>query len=297
MFYFAKRKRRATAAWLAVGCCVALSTARAGDPIEIVVSEWRYDYFPELVGWEEDPDPPPGERRIEEGWYIQCLGPAWESSFFRRRIDRFQGVDGFFVEWRAVNDSPAWLAEDLQVPAIMSAYGQAASWYRITFADSAAVLWRDPFLPYVVAEVSPGVPHIYRLEVHPDEYIWYIDGMVVDSGLPQGPYPDANAALLWGTRSNGIGAATTSAWDYIRYGRIPDDATGDIDSDFEANHVDTPYVIECLTREAPGLSGGPAAGANAGPGAGPGCEFTDFDGDSDVDLLDIAEFQNIYEED
>jgi hypothetical protein len=256
-----------------------------------VAYEWEYDYFPELLGWDEDPDPVPGARRIENGWYFQSLGPAWESSFFRADIDRFMGVDGFFVEWRAVNDSPAWLVEETQVTAIMSAYGQAASWYRLTFADSAAALFRDPFLPFVVAEVSPGIPHTYRLEVYADEYIWYIDGAVADSGVPEGPYPDANAALLWGTRSNGIGAATTSAWDYIRYGRIPDDASGDIDSDNEPDHVDTPYVVECLTRDGPGIFGGPEQNA------GPGCRFTDFDADQDVDLLDFAEFANIFEED
>jgi hypothetical protein len=281
-------RTRAKGAWLAIALSVAASSALAGNPVHIVAYEWDEDFFPELF-WDADPFPPPGERRIENGWYIHSLSSTDEDSFFRTAIDRFFGVDGFFVEWRAISDSPAWLVEEVQVPAIMSASGQAASWYRMTFADSAAGLFRHPFLPFVVAEISAGIPHVYRLEVYPDQYFWYIDGLVADSGVPQGPYPDANAVLGWGTRSNGF--ETTSAWDYIRFGRISDDGTGDIDTDNEADHVDTPYVIECLTRDGPEIFGGPQQNA------GPGCRFTDFDGDSDVDLLDFAEFANIFEED
>ena len=44
------------------------------------------------------------------------------------------------------------------------------------------------------------------------------------------------------------------------------------------------------------LDGQPYTAINGGPDldAGPGCRFADFDADSDVDLLDLAEFQNAF---
>ncbi len=106
----------------------------------------------------------------------------------------------------------------------------------------------------------------------------------MDSGVPEGLYPDPNARLTWGSRRNGIEAATT-AWDYVRFGRIPEDASGDYDSDGVVALDDFYFVHECLTNERPGINGGP------GQDAGPGCRFADFDFDDDVDMEDIAFLQ------
>jgi hypothetical protein len=46
------------------------------------------------------------------------------------------------------------------------------------------------------------------------------------------------------------------------------------------------FAHECLTNRRPGINGGPHLDA------GPGCRFTDFDFDGDVDLRDLAAFQN-----
>jgi len=66
----------------------------------------------------------------------------------------------------------------------------------------------------------------------------------------------------------------------------PDDASGDYDSDGAETLIDQYFVVDCLTKDGPGIFGGPAEDA------GPGCRFADFDADSDVDLFDFAEFQN-----
>lgn len=243
--------------------------------------------FPEKLGWQRLPfSPPLGARTIEEGWFIQTVQEG-EMGSFRMELDSFVGVDRFFVEWRAITDNPSWLIDQWQVPAVVSAYGKAASLYHTVITESAAVLLRDVTIPRMIVPVLIGTPHDYRVEVFPDEYIWYIDGILADSGVPEGPYPDANAAVIWGVEGND-GVTATTSWDFVRVGRIPNDASGDYDSDGVLTLFDQYFVADCLTKDGPGIFGGP------GNNAGPGCRFADIDADPDVDLLDLATFQNLF---
>ncbi|MFQ5415135.1 MAG: hypothetical protein ACE5E6_11825, partial [Phycisphaerae bacterium] len=118
------------------------------------------------------------------------------------------------------------------------------------------------------------------------QYIWYIDGDIAHADVPGGPYPEHNPAIAWRAKS----AFLTSEvrWDYIRYGDIPEDGSFDFDSDDDVDHQDYYYVQECLVKDGPGIFGGPRNDA------GPGCRFADSDGDTDVDLRDIAAFQNAF---
>lgn len=77
----------------------------------------------------------------------------------------------------------------------------------------------------------------------------------------------------------------TTRWDYVRFGVIPEDGSGDYDSDSAVTLDDFYFVHECLTNQRPGINGGP------GKDAGPGCRFVDFDFDDDVDMKDIAFLQ------
>ena len=61
--------------------------------------------------------------------------------------------------------------------------------------------------------------------------------------------------------------------------------SGDFNSDAEIGLDDFYLFHECLTNDRLGINGGPDEDA------GPGCRFADFDDDTDVDLLDFAEFQ------
>jgi hypothetical protein len=63
---------------------------------------------------------------------------------------------------------------------------------------------------------------------------------------------------------------------------------GDFDSDDLVTHDDFYFFHECLTNERIGINGGP------GNDAGPGCRFADFNADSDTDLSDFADFQNLF---
>jgi len=264
--------------------------AGLGVPAPGQVITYEGNVFPEEQGWERrPPGAPHGERWLEDGWLIQSLAePAQD--YYRFNIGGMTSLVGrFFVEWRAMTDNPEWLIYEWQVPAVVSAAGQGASLYHTVMTESAAVLSRDITIPWVVVSFSVDEPHTYRIEVTPDEYIWYVDGIVADSGIPEGRYPDPNAFVIWGASLTYEGAPpATTAWDFVRLGRIPDDASGDYDSNGAETLFDLYFFDDCLTKDGPGIFGGP------GNDAGPGCRFADFDTDGDVDLLDFAEFQNLF---
>ncbi len=279
---FARRVRRRAWPLTAV-----ILVAGLGVPAPAQVITYEGNVFPEQAGWQRLRSAP--ERNLEDGWLIEWL-PRPAQDFYRYNIGGMTSLVGrFFVEWRAVTDNPSWLIDEWQVPAVVSAAGREASLYHTVMTESAAVLLRDLVIPRVIVPVSIGIPHVYRVEVFPDEYIWYIDGVATDSGIPEGPYPDPNAFLGWGAEVTYDGAPpATTAWDFVRVGRIPDDASGDYNSDGAGTLFDMYFFDDCLTKDGPGIFGGP------GNDAGPGCRFTDFDADGDVDLFDFAEFQNVF---
>lgn len=225
------------------------------------------------------------ERSLDNGWLTQVI-EGEELDEYRCNIGGIGGLVGrFFFEWRAITDNPEWLIYKFQVPTVVVAGGNVGVIYHVVMTESAAVLYRDINIPWVVVSFSVDEPHTYRVEVFADEYVWYVDGVVVDSGVPEGPYPDPNARITWGIEGNDDVTATT-AWDFVRVGRIPDEASGDYDSDAAVTLIDQYFVADCLTKDGPGIFGGP------GNDAGPGCRFADLDADGDVDLLDFAAFQN-----
>lgn len=279
-------------AWTSIGLAMTLLGLCLKTQAQVITFEGNA--FPETFGWQRLPSgPPQGERLVEDGWFFQTVvlpdgwpEPTGEYNFYRISVAQFVGSENFFVEWRAVTDNPAWLIDEWHVPAVVSAAGKAASLYHTTLTESAAALLRDIRIPRIVAAVWEGTPHVYRVEIFANQYRWYIDGSVTDTGIPEGPYPDVHASITWGVGREYVDA--TTAWDYVRTGRIPDDASGDYDSNAALTLTDHYFVGDCLTKNGPGIFGGP------GENAGPGCRFADFDADSDTDLVDFAEFQNSF---
>lgn len=171
-------------------------------------------------------------------------------------------------------------------PAAIVAGGTSHAFYHFTIAKDQA-RFIDADLSVLLVDIAPGVPHTYRLELYGAElYVWWIDDNIVDSGVPEGPYPTSSSEIVFGARA--AGETITAAWDYVRYGVIPADGSGDYDSDGAVTHDDFYFFHECLTNDRPGIHGGPANDAD------PGCRFADFDSDSDTDLRDFAEFQNAF---
>ena len=197
---------------------------------------------------------------VNGGFFIQhvelCEGfppPGGQEAAYRRLLDDFIGEEDFFVEWRVESD-----ADQSELPwgggGALAAGSQGGVNYLASIADDQVELWRDNLLPILFIDIEPGVPHTYRLELHgADLYIWYIDGVIVDSGVPQGPYPSFNPKLTW--RAKAAWLPNTTSWDYIRYGTIPADGTGDFDSDGLVQLDDYYFVEECLLG--PDIDAGP----------------------------------------
>lgn len=261
---------------------------------ESKIVAFECDALPELSGWERELGGTPGaERWVQNGWFFQSVnlppgwnGPHGDADFYRISLDQFAGIDVFFVEWRTATNNPNWLLDLSAVPVVVSAGGSGAV-YHTTITTDEVQLYRRTWIPLVFVEIIPNVPHVYRLELRgTDSYAWFIDGILVEAGIPLSSYPDTSASLIWGAGREYVDA--TTAWDFVRAGVIPENGSGDFDSDGGLTLIDQYFIADCLTKDGPGIFGGP------GNNAGPGCRFADFDTDSDVDLLDFAEFQNFF---
>jgi len=212
--------------------------------------------------------------------------PEGQQFDYRRLLTEFEGVESFFVEWRLETDGDR-SEIPFGAPAGFSAWSSGSVDYLFFFASDQVRFVRDNRLPIVWADVTPGVPHAYRVESYGNElYVLYIDGHVIDAGIPEGPYPSLGPAV--NLRAKAQFVESTTIWDYIRWGDIPVDGSGDFDSDGGVDLGDFYFFHECLTNRRPGINGGPDNDA------GPGCRFADFDDDTDVDLRDIADFQNTF---
>jgi hypothetical protein len=148
--------------------------------------------------------------------------------------------------------------------------------YRFTIAADRAELNRDNTLPIIRVPIATGVPHTYRLElVGSTSYTWFIDGQVIDTGLPEGPYPSFNPNMNFRAKAAWVG--NTTSWDYIRYGTIPVPHSGDFNSDARVDEADLPFFLDCLL----------------GPGsAWSGCRWADMNADGQADGADIQLFAN-----
>lgn len=269
---------------------VAFLVLLAGTPPPQIVT-YEGDIFPEEVGWERTPFCDP-DRRIDRGWLVQhvevdCGGPpGGDADRYIRSLKESAGETEFFFELRMQTDGDRSEIIGTAPASFVTADLFGVS-YHFTMARDQVRFIRDNFLPLIFAEIDPDAPHTYRLELFGAElYAWYIDGQVVDSGVPEGAYPTPTGVLAWRARAWFLDS--TTRWDYVRYGTIPKDASGDYDSDAALGLDDFYFFHECLSVARPELPGGP------GGNSGPGCRFADFDFDTDTDLRDFAKFQNTF---
>jgi hypothetical protein len=266
---------------LVVGVSAVLAPApyASGD-----VYAYECDSLPTSAGWELlqaycDP-----QEWVEDGYLFQrvefCEGsnpPAGQQFDYGRSLDEFLGTEQFFIEWKLETDGDRseipWTA-----PTALSAWSIGPSRYLFVIAADQVKLNRDNRLPIIFIDIEPGVFHTFRLEIYgTDLYVWYIDGEVVDSGLPESEYPSHIPRLNIRAKSKFVDS--TAIWDYIRYGEIPVEGSGDFDSEGDVDLRDFYFFDECLTNGGPGVD------------AGPGCLWADMDMDNDVDFHDLGLFQ------
>jgi hypothetical protein len=128
------------------------------------------------------------------------------------------------MEWRVETDVPSAELDVSATAVVVSAFGSGPN-YHFTITDERVRVVRSNFLPIVYVDIEPGILHTYRLELYGSEsYTWSIDGQVIDSGIPQGSFLESDPTLIWGVRR--FEFDHTTRWDYIRYGAVPEPATG-----------------------------------------------------------------------
>ena len=260
----------------------------AGDSSPGVVT-YEGTKFPEQDGWERvgtyDAD-----REISDGMLVVGVDvgvwlplPRGEQDFYRRTIPEFDGIP-FFLEWGCFTDAP-----NTEVPwgggITVNIPGLSVINHFLITGDLLQV-WRGNSVPLSFYGIAPNVAHTYRQEFSGNLYTYYVDGTLIQSGTLLGPFPNADARLIWGSTMYLV--ENSSKWDYLRYGMIPTDGSGDFDSNGVVTLDDFYFVHECLTNDRPGIKSG------LGNDAGPGCRFADLDADGDADLLDFADFQTAF---
>jgi hypothetical protein len=246
------------------------------------VFSYEGDSFPTEAGWEVVQNYCDPEEWVADGRFWQhvdiCEGdppPGGQESSYERLLLEYVGAESFFVEWKMETDG-----DRSQIiyaaPATFTVWSSGSVDYRFTIARDLVKLNRDNTLPIVLVEIEPGVPHIYRLELESDTwYRWYIDHIIVDEGVPEGPYPSYTPGITF--RAKYYSSESTAQWDYMRWGDTPTPGTGDFDSDGQVNAFDLYFFQDYFS----------------GPGvdAGPGARWADFDFDTDVDCDDWEAFQ------
>lgn len=190
------------------------------------------DVFPDQIGWARGTSLLFADRTILDGWLVQTAERVPYDEFmieqddiYRRPIDEFVGMYAFFVEWRMETDGPRTGFGNVS-PAAVVAGGNFGISYHFTIANDQIRMIRDNLLPILFVDIEPGVPHTYRLELYgSDLYQFYIDGELIDSGVPEGAYPTLDSRIVFGARAATPEGISTVRWDYIRYGSIPEPAS------------------------------------------------------------------------
>jgi hypothetical protein len=248
--------------------------------------------FPDEVGWLRQGSLT-AERELSDGWFVQEI-EGWydppvmnggDSDYYHKYLAEYEGKP-FFAEWRIINDAPSGEIDNHNGAALMVLVGGPVT-YHFNMANGLARLIRGIQFTDLYFLIEPDTAHTYRLEVFAGDWfeLW-IDGILAAEDVPEGTFPTSDALLGFG--GHYYLAGHTTRWDYVRFGAIPVDGSGDFDSDEDVDRGDFYFFHECLTNDRPGIYGGPDLDA------GPGCRFADFDDDNDVDLLDFAEFQLMF---
>ncbi len=252
------------------------------------VTLYECDVFP------ENADPPweragtfDADRWVDAGWFYHFveLGiwgppPIGENDVYRHYISTYAGEEAFFIQWEVESGAPpSDIDPDVNgTPCVLAAYGNGNANYHFTITNGRVRVIRNSHLPVVYVDIEPDEPHTYRLELYWDEvYAWYIDGELIDSGLPYGLYPREDSKIIWGSRY--YLAEHTTRWNYVRYGRI---IPGDVDSDGDLDLDDFHILQECISNNGPGVE------------PDPGCTFADINADGQVDFHDFAVFQRAF---
>jgi hypothetical protein len=208
---------------LAIVLCLVTSESRGS------VSYEGYG-LPEEMGFTRVTQYDP-ERWTEEGFFYQQIdvgggtGQPYDGDYddYRWPLSSYVGAP-FFAEWRVETNAPDSEVDWHNGGAFVVAYGGGVNYHFNMAAGLARILRGYPY-PTQYFEIEPGVPHTYRLEVYGGDYFELrIDGAIMDAGEPEDVFPTPTAEIFFGARY--YQSEHTTQWDYVRFGTIPEPATG-----------------------------------------------------------------------
>ena len=93
--------------------------------------------------------------------------------------------------------------------------------------SSTLVQFYTGYFPNLYFAVDPGVAHAYSLDVYGGD--WFeirIDDELMFADVPESVFPAPDALMSFG--ADYYRAESTSAWDYVRFGTIPEPATASL---------------------------------------------------------------------
>jgi hypothetical protein len=166
------------------------------------------------------------DRWIDNGWLVQYAevqpDPPYEGEkdFYRRELDDHAGLPTWYLEWVMETDGPEAFWD--VAPASIVASGTSGVSYHFTIAEDQVRLRRDAYIPLVFADLTPGEPHVFRLELRntgdTGTYVFTVNGEVIDAGVAEAYYPGDDSFIVFGAKAS-IEASTTR-WDYVEFGRL-----------------------------------------------------------------------------
>jgi hypothetical protein len=256
----------------------AFHSARAGA--QVIAFEASGSVFPEAastpwtrVGTNN------ANRWFENGLFCQFVtNPNNFGQFdgYKRTFGELAGSPSFFVAWREMTDCPR---SDIDGAPSGLAANSSTGHIDFTFyitRDLVRFIRDNPIGLVLYVDIAPDVMHSYYLALQSDlSYSWYIDGVVVNSGQYPSAFPTVSAQLIWAAAY--WAQDHTTKWEYVRYGVIPPDNSGDFNNNGAVDETDVYYFVDCLL--------GPDYDA-----AGPGCKWADMNADGSADGADVQLF-------
>ena len=200
--------------------------------------------------------------------------PYGEFDGYQRSLADFANSPSFFIEWRVITDVTI---DDINgTPVVVSAAGDSAAVYHVSITNGRLRFIRDnPIQVVYYFDFEPNLVHTFRVEITSKNYCVYVDDNCIHSGTSIAAYPLGGAVLVWAARY--YQSDHTAQWNYLRYGSVPDDHSGDFDSNSLVDFDDLSFFVDCLL--------GPG-------GAWPGCKWADMNADGIANGADVQLFAN-----
>ncbi len=202
-----------------IGLTLAIALVAPAASAEQYWIAYEGNDFPENEGWLRFIDGEGAQRAIEDGWLMLDSRASLSIYDYYRwnmggTLDPGPG-ETFVLQWKLrIDELSGWRDPTIGV--------RSDEKWAAGFEFTADTIW-SVFESDVSATFEPGIPHTFELRsADMLGYDLYIDGALAIEGSFW--LSLAGSRVAWG---DGIqGGASLTYWDYVRFGVIPEPATG-----------------------------------------------------------------------